>query len=170
MKQFNETRVLAFDPGRQTGFSVIRIEKINQDLLQPCYIKSGVIRDNKKLDFDSQLVNLANEINNLIVNVKPFAIALEGGIPFKSHKRSLERLGQIRGVIKALATLNDLWWYEMKPSEIKKLITGKGNSCKELVALKALEKLGINKNLTTDESDAIAIGITFVSNLDPATI
>jgi len=148
--------VLGIDPGNyKTGFSVFEIS----DKSRPKYISSGVISSRKKPE---NLKVIFENLQQVINQYKPSEIALEASF-YGKNPQSLIRLGEVRGVILLLSSLNSLPVFEYTPQQVKNAITGYGWSDKQAVLnmVKRLFKLKIN---STDEADAIAVAFCHFLN------
>lgn len=60
-------------------------------------------------------------------------------------------------------TVNSFDWVEITPKEIKALVAGSGSATKQDVQRALADWVGVRKYGNTDESDAVAVGITYLS-------
>lgn len=80
----------------------------------------------------------------------------------------LADLGEMVGLFKFVLSANNIPFYTVTPNEVKKVITGNGSSKKDIVQ-KLLYDFIENKNLkfkSFDESDSVAVGITYAIKMD----
>ncbi len=151
-----EKIILAVDPGNyKTGFSIFSKNGNRYTLL-----KSGTIKAPKKKP--DNLKFIFNELNKIIEDFKPTELVLESSF-YGKNPQTLIKLGEIRGIILLVATLNNLTIYEYTPQQVKNSITGYGWAKKEDV-LSMVERFFKVKPETYDEADAIAIGFCHCIN------
>ena len=80
-----------------------------------------------------------------------------------SHIADTDRLLRVGGVADvALWQVKHTGWYELAPSTVKRIVTGKGNATKPHVARCLRPYVGDQVYETDDESDAVAVGIAFL--------
>lgn len=141
-------KVLGIDPGNySTGFSIL-IGKGNNFKVE----HSGTIKSRKRPD---NLKNIFNSLQEIIDNYAPDEIALEAAF-YGKNPQSLIRLGEVRGIVLLISSINNLNLFEYTPQQVKNAITGYGWSKKEEVSLMVEKILGV-KTQTHDEADAIAV-------------
>lgn len=141
-------RVLGIDPGNySTGFCVLSSQNNRFNIEESGTIKSKKRPDNLKKIFVS--------LQEVIDRFSPDEIALESAF-YGKNPQSLIRLGEVRGIILLLSTLNGIPVYEYTPQKVKNSITGYGWSKKEDVSFMVEKILGI-KTESYDEADAIAV-------------
>ena len=148
-------RILGIDPGNyNTGFSFLDINGNKTKL-----VLSGVIKSRKKPE---NLKNIFNKLNELINEYRPTEIALESSF-YGKNPQSLIRLGEVRGVILLISTIENLPVFEYTPQQVKNSITGYGWAGKKQV-LDMVERLFNKKIDSTDEADAIAVAFCHFIN------
>jgi crossover junction endodeoxyribonuclease RuvC len=146
--------VLGIDPSLTcTGWAVLKLAN------EPQYISSGVIKTSPKDEFYTRLKTISQSINSVLNTFAVEKIILEETIVNANASSSL-KLGIVRGVIMCECLKTPAIMHEIKPSNVKKLITGNGSADKQ--AVDKMLKLIINnldgtKFLTDDESDAVAV-------------
>jgi len=148
--------ILAVDPGNyKTGFSIFYKEGNKHKLLFSGTIKAPKRKpDNLKFIFES--------LNSIVKEYKPTELALESSF-YGKNPQTLIKLGEVRGIILLVATLNNLNIYEYTPQQVKNSITGYGWAKKEDV-LSMVERFFKVKPESYDEADAIAIGFCHCIN------
>jgi len=148
-------RVLGIDPGNySTGFCVLFSEG-NRFNIE----KSGIIKSKKRPD---NLKKIFVSLQEVIDSFSPDEIALESAF-YGKNPQSLIRLGEVRGIILLLSTLNGIPVYEYTPQKVKNSITGYGWSKKEDVSFMVEKVLGI-KAESYDEADAIAVAFCHIQS------
>ena len=80
-----------------------------------------------------------------------------------SHIADTDRLLRIGGVADvALWATKHKPWYELAPTSVQRIVTGKGTATKAMVARCLQPYVGDQVYETDDESDAVAVGIAFL--------
>ncbi|GIU69807.1 MAG: hypothetical protein KatS3mg002_1043 [Candidatus Woesearchaeota archaeon] len=120
--------------------------------------------DTKKIKKDQfcRMFYLTDKIKNYIFEKNPDIIVFESG--FYRYNTSTEVLYRLQGML--FYNIKEYNFIFYSPSTIKKIITGKGNSKKEEVYRIIKNKFPEIEINNLDESDAIAIGLTFIKDRD----
>ncbi len=148
------TRVLGVDTSlRSTGFGIV-------DAVGNSYsgVKWGQIRNPASRIHSECLAHLFRELQTLITEEKPVAVAVEG-IFFSKNVRTAVTLGQARGVVLAVCALEGLPVFEYSPRSVKQAVVGNGNAHKEQVMVMVARLLGITETISNDAADALALSI-----------
>ena len=148
-------KVLGIDPGiERLGWGVIKktsegIERIN----------SGVKRTSKIHTKEQRLLEILEFLEGLIAKERPRVLSLEK-IFFSKNTKTALTIGEVRGVVLALAAKHHLEVKEFAPLTVKAAVTGFGGASKEGVAniLRLSMKLPSHK-LLDDETDALAVAL-----------
>ncbi|NPA57734.1 MAG: crossover junction endodeoxyribonuclease RuvC [Aquificae bacterium] len=141
-------KVLGIDPGNySTGYSIVRSEG-SRFIVEA----SGSIKSRKRPE---NLGKIFNGLQEIIQTYLPEEIALESAF-YGKNPQSLLRLGEVRGVVLLVSTLNNIPVYEYTPQKVKNAITGYGWSKKEEVSFMVERLLGV-KTQNHDEADAVAV-------------
>ena len=83
--------------------------------------------------------------------------------PIIWHSTDTDRLLRVAGVIDvALWKIKRTVFYDFMPSSIKLTMTGNGRAGKNVVAEALTKYVGPQEYETDDESDAVAVGITYL--------
>lgn len=98
-----------------------------------------------------------DKIKELANKYLPSVVVIEKG--FTRFHASTQALFRVQGVV-MLALYNHLQVF-YSPSTIKKCITGKGNASKDAVLQEVIKIYPDVEIKNTDQSDAIAVGITY---------
>jgi Holliday junction resolvasome RuvABC endonuclease subunit len=105
-----------------------------------------------------RLSEIASKILHYKSFYKPCTLVLERG--FTRFNTATQQIYRVHGLINYLfAECEQIY---LPPKTIKMAITGKGNSDKKKVMEKVKELYPYSQCLNTDESDAIAIGYTYI--------
>ncbi len=117
---------------------------------------SSISTDSKE-EHPKRIRKIVDEILDLANKFKPMVIVLEKG--FFRFAASSAALNRVQGAIMYVLHNYDMVFYS--PSTIKKAVSGKGNSSKEIVKESVLKKYPDLTLNNLDESDACAIGMTY---------
>jgi crossover junction endodeoxyribonuclease RuvC len=145
--------VLGIDPGsRKTGYGVIAGTASGWRVLG-----CGLVRPAASATLHERIGQLCLGIDEVIVRMKPEAVALETAFVGRNVRSALI-LGQVRGAVLATVLKHGLPVREYAPREIKLSVTGTGAARKEQVAamLSRLLDLGLESK-PLDVTDALGI-------------
>lgn len=148
-------RILGIDPGiERLGWGLI--EKKGNSFQR---IDSGVKKTLKTKKNSERLWDIHRFLDELIEKERPDILGAEKLFFAKNVKTALV-IGEVRGVILALAQKHGMLIKEFTPLEVKSAICGYGHATKENVAemLKLSIKMPTNR-LLDDETDALALGL-----------
>ncbi len=151
-------KVLSIDPGyERLGIAVIEKTGGKKDLL----LYSSCVRTSPKDVFEKRLLVLGNEVEKVIAEFSPEALAIEN-LFMSNNQKTAMRVAEVRGLIIYLAVKNNMAVAEMTPLQIKLAVTGDGKSSKDqmMKMVRLLITLPHTKMLD-DEYDAIACGLAF---------
>lgn len=152
------SRIIGIDPGSVvTGFGVIDVNGSKST-----WVASGCIRLGNG-EISVRLAKLFQELKFIAEKYQPQEAAIEKVFVAKNAASAL-KLGQARGAaICALAHYQNgddpLPIDEYSPTEIKKSIAGGGRADKDQVRHMVRALLGINRDMSADESDALAVAL-----------
>lgn len=148
-------RILGIDPGFAiTGFSIIDYEGNKFKL-----ITSGAILTEAHTSFPLRLEKIHNELNQIINEYKPDAMAIEE-LFFNNNAKTAINVAQARGVILVTAKLNKLPIYEYTPLQVKQAVVGYGRADK--IQVQRMVKMILHEeNLPKldDTTDSMAMAI-----------
>ncbi len=150
-------RIISIDPGyERLGIAVL--EKNPREKEQLLY--SDWFKKSKDLPHHERLGNIGSEIERIIGEYKPQALALEN-LYFTNNQKTALLVAEARGVILYQAAKNQIPLYEYGPGQIKVAVTGYGKSDKEQIIAMIPRLIRIDKKIQhDDEYDAIAVGLT----------
>lgn len=148
-------RILGIDPGFAiTGFSVIDYEGNKFKL-----ITSGAILTEAHTSFPLRLEQIYNQLNQIITEYKPDAMAIEE-LFFNNNAKTAINVAQARGVVLVTAKLNKVPIYEYTPLQVKQAVVGYGRADK--MQVQRMVKMILNEeNLPKldDTTDSMAMAI-----------
>lgn len=149
-------RILGIDPGLHiTGYGLLETDDHNTTV-----IEAGIIRTTKQAALAEQLKEIASELDGIINQLKPDAIAVEELYSHYNHPRTAIIMGHARGIIFLKAAEAQIKIFPYASTRIKKSLTGNGRAnknqvqrmIKALLSLKALPE-------PPDTADALAIAL-----------
>jgi crossover junction endodeoxyribonuclease RuvC len=152
-------KILGIDPSlRSTGFGVVEVRGNQMSAL--CH---GCIQNPPRVLPSRCLVRIGDRIRKLLDDHQPDAIAIEG-LVYVQNTRIAFTLGQVRGVVIAVAAANELPIYEYAPRKVKQAVTGLGGAGKNQVGNMVKAMLGLPEIPQADAGDALALAICHAHN------
>ena len=146
--------IIGIDPGtRTTGYGLVT--KTGRDVQ---HIDNGLISPPAKSPLPDRLKEIYTQVQKLIHEFKPQAIALEDLFVAKNARSSLI-LGHARGVIMLAASQGHVPLYEYSPAQIKRTVVGYGQATKEQIQKLVKIHLRLNEVASEDASDALAVAL-----------
>jgi len=147
-------KILGVDPSlRSTGYGLI--EAHANEMRAIVY---GDIKNRADMLPSQCLVRIGDTVMRLVDEHKPDVLAVEGLVYVQNTKIAFT-LGQVRGVIIAVAAKNGVPVYEYAPRKVKQSVTGLGGAGKQQVAHMVKAQLGLKEVPPEDAGDALAIAI-----------
>lgn len=122
------------------------------------YLSSGRIVLPASKPLHARLKELYSSLEEVISEYKPDEIVIEKIFFAKGTKAALS-LGHTRGVVLLAASLTGLSIYEYSALEVKKAVVGYGRADKNQVQKMVKQILGLNRVLSSDSADALALAI-----------
>ena len=156
-------RILGVDPGlRITGYGVIDYRPV-----RPVLIDGGVIRLKPKTPLADRLVELETELDALLEEYKPDAVAVEQLYSHYAHPRTAILMGHARGVILLVARRRGIRVEQFAANRIKQSLTGHGHASKAQMqrTIQSLWNLPEPPD-PPDVADALAIAMCCGRQLD----
>ena len=149
--------ILAIDSGvEKTGFAIL--EKNRHEFK---YLTSGLIRTNKRDNYQERVHAIYKRLNDVIRTYKPRKVILEELFFFRNQKTAI-KVSQTQGVIILLAAQNNTSLEFLTPLQIKQVVTGYGLSDKKSVRKMVELTIKLGKKIKEDdEIDAIACGLAY---------
>ncbi len=155
-------RILAIDP----GFDRVGMAVVEGTASKPKFIWSDTYIPPTKKTVE-RLAAIFNSIEISLKTYSPNILAIET-LFFNVNKKTALGVAEARGVILAVAGIHSVSVVEYSPQTIKLAVTGYGGAKKDAV-MRMVKKLIVlpEKNRIDDEFDALALGITALSNKYP---
>ncbi|MBW2056554.1 MAG: crossover junction endodeoxyribonuclease RuvC [Deltaproteobacteria bacterium] len=150
-------RAMGIDPGlAATGFAVVEtLERGGH----PC--EWGGIRTDSRDSMPSRLCRLFDGVSEIMRRWAPDLVVLEDVFVVHRFPRTAIQLGAVRGVVSLAAWKQNIPIAEIKPTEIKKALTGNGRAPKDQIEKCLRRILGIEGRITPNHaSDAMALALT----------
>ena len=148
-------RILGIDPGsRRCGYGVI--ERVGAGRVR--YVECGVVETRATLPLPARLVEISVGLREVIVELRPDAVAVEGVFHGKNARAALQ-LGHARGAALLVCGEASLSVAEYAPATIKRAVAGSGRATKEQVLRMVRALCALERSPRLDASDALAIAI-----------
>ena len=148
--------ILALDLSLKcSGYSIL--ETNNNEIK---IITSGVIETSSKETTGERLRKIENLLECLLSTHNIDVVVREKG--FTRHNIATQQIFKVVGVVECICSKFGFNVEEIAPTTVKKYVGGSGKASKEEVEA-GLEKLvGKREYKTNDESDAVAVGATYI--------
>lgn len=149
-------RFLGIDPGtRLTGYGCLLQSRGSTTI-----VEAGVIRLNEKTPIHHRLCELEDDFRDLLDRTKPDAVAVEMLYSHYAHPTTAIVMGHARGVILLVAQRKGLQLVELRPTEIKKSLTGHGHAKKDQIQRAIQDEFHLaTLPKPPDIADALAIAL-----------
>ena len=150
-------KILGVDPGiATTGFGLIEKKSYNQYVC----LDYGIIKTKPNLSDAERLTQIRNDLKELLKISKPDFIGIEE-LFFSQNVKTGIQVAQARGVMLELINEEQIPFQEIKPNEIKSMITGYGHAEKQQVQLMTKEILNLPEIPRPDDAaDGLAVALT----------
>lgn len=164
-------RVLGIDPGSLiTGFGCVESRVPARAGCDAALVDGGVIRLNRSWPLAQRLVQLHDDVQGLIAELKPDLIAIEALFTHYQRPAPVIVMGHARGVILLAATRAAVRTIELRPAEVKKATTGHGQARKPQMQRAIAQELGLaDLPKPADVADALAIALCALRRRTPAS-
>jgi len=154
--------ILGIDPGlRITGYGCIRIAGGGPEL-----VEAGVFRLGKTTagmaaaTVSARLLEVDADFRALLDRLRPQAVAVEGLFSHYNHPATAIVMGHARGVMLLAVVQAGIKLLELKPTEVKKSLTGYGHADKSQVQRAIQTQFGLAELPSPpDLADALAIAL-----------
>lgn len=149
-------RIIGIDPGLQiTGYGVLDVEGEETKV-----IEAGVIRTNAKESIELRLKEISTELQAILDQLKPDAVAVEELYSHYSHPKTAITMGHARGIVFLKAAEAGLQVYPYASTRIKKSLTGNGHAPKRQMQLMITSSLRLGQvPEPPDVADALAVAL-----------
>ena len=152
-------RVLGIDTSlRSTGIGILDAAGSR---MTPVYY--GIIKNPQGRPLSACLLFLQDEIEKLIREHEPQAVAIEG-IFYAKNVKTMMILSHARGAIIAQCTRMGLPVYEYEPRRVKMAVAGFGGAEKAQIQKMVKTLLALPEEPQNDAADALALAITHLHN------
>jgi len=101
---------------------------------------------------------LCKTLNAKLKQHNPNEIFIEG-YSFMSKGRSIFNLGELGGIFRLVLARKWGGYYEIPPTSLKKFVTGKGNSKKQILLEQTYRKWGLGSETLKDDNQVDAYGL-----------
>ena len=154
-RKLHKVKILGIDPGYAiVGYGSIIFS--DNKFLPLCY---GAIQTNAKCSFYERLAQIYDDMNALLIKVRPDVMAIEKLYFQKNHKTAID-VAQARGIILLSAKQKNIPIFEYTPLQVKTVVTGYGKAKKNQVMNMTKRLLSLGKMPSFDDTtDALAIAI-----------
>ncbi|HEV3022155.1 MAG TPA: crossover junction endodeoxyribonuclease RuvC [Pirellulales bacterium] len=149
-------RILGIDPGlNTTGYGVLEVA-----VGGPRLCEAGVVRGRTRDSLTARVAEIHAGVTDVIVNLKPCAMALEQLYGHYQRPRTSILMGHARGVICLAAAQGGIPVIHYSATQVKKILTGNGRAGKAQVQRAVQHELRL-KQLPEppDVADALAIAL-----------
>jgi crossover junction endodeoxyribonuclease RuvC len=149
-------RILGIDPGLNvTGYGIL-----DGDQQQVTVVEAGAVRTNRQAPMGDKLLQIAQEINRIISELHPDAIAVEELYSHYGHPKTAITMGHARGVAFLKAAEAGVPVFPYASTRIKKSLTGNGRASKRQVQLMIKSTLLLaDVPEPSDTADALAVAL-----------
>lgn len=148
--------VLGIDPGlTRCGYAVLQ----SSGSVNPVVVALGVMTTPATQQLQHRLCALQLDIENLVRETQPDAIAVEQ-VFFQNNVRTAMSVGQVSGLVLAMASRMGIEVVQYTPSQVKSAVTGTGTANKLQVQKMVQQRLGLSSlPEPADAADAAAIAL-----------
>ena len=154
--------VLGVDPGlTRCGYAVLRSQssRTAASAANPTVVALGVMTTPATELLQHRLCALQLDIEKLIDETRPDAIAVEQ-VFFQNNVRTAMSVGQVSGLVLAMASRLGIDVVQYTPSQVKSAVTGSGTANKLQVQKMVQQRLGLSTlPEPADAADAAAIAL-----------
>ena len=120
----------------------------------------------------AQKSEIARCVMEVVLSRMPDKIVLEGYSLNLQHASSVVPLVELGGLLRFMLFIDGFKWFDPRASEVKKFVTGKGNSPKDQVMMHVLKRWGhtSKSNNTADAFVCAAMGLAHANRLAGVTV
>ncbi len=160
MTNSHPKRAIGIDPGlAATGFAVVETIKGGGRVCE-----WGGIKTDARDPVASRLCRLFDGVVEIMEKWLPDLMVMEDVFVVDRFPRTAIQLGEVRGVICLAARKLEVPIAEIKPTEVKRALTGNGRAAKDQIERSLRRMLGIEGRITPNHaSDAMALALTGLS-------
>ena len=149
-------RILGIDPGLHiTGYGII-----DSDNGEYKIVEAGVVRTNKKDNMELRLFEISKELENIIAQFKPEAVAVEDLYSHYDHPKTAIIMGHARGIVFLKAAQANLPVFPYASTRIKNSLIGNGRASKRQMQMMIASTFGVSEIFDPpDIADALAVAL-----------
>ena len=149
-------RILGIDPGLHiTGYGIIDSNNGEYKI-----IEAGVVRTNKKDDMELRLFEISKELEDIIAQFKPEAVAVEDLYSHYDHPKTAIIMGHARGIVFLKAAQANIPVFPYASTRIKNSLTGNGRASKRQMQMMIASTFGVSEIFDPpDIADALAVAL-----------
>ncbi len=153
-------RALGIDPGLgATGFAIVEALPMGTQAHE-----WGCIQTGTRLSNQVRLGSIYQNICQIIAQWSPDIVVVEEAFVDPKYPKAALRLGEVRGTVSVAAHNMEVEVFEIKPTEVKLALTGKGLATKEQVQEAVNRILNLSsQSISHHASDAMALALTGLS-------
>jgi len=142
------------------GFALLAL-----DADPPRLLRCGLVDVPRELSTAERLLQIATELDALIVEHAPRALALER-LYFNKNVRTAMAVAEARGVALVCGARANLEIAEYTPQQVKQSVTGNGGAEKKAVQLMVRHILKLEAAIAEDNvADAVAVALTHAQQM-----
>ncbi len=151
-------RILGIDPGlRLTGYGCVDLPARGG---RAAVVEAGVFRLSAKASVSARLAELDEDFRALLERVKPAVVAVEMLFAHYKHPTTAIVMGHARGVLLLAVQRAGLRLIEIRPTMVKKSLTGHGHAKKGQMQRAIQVEFGLSAlPEPPDVADALAIAL-----------
>ena len=127
---------------------------------------TGEIQPSRGYALSEKLAYIYREIEGIIIETGPDAVAVEGLFHAKNVKSAI-RLGHARGVLLLASARSNIPVYEYAPREVKAAATGYGAAGKDQVGAMVRRFLSLDCDIGDHACDALAVAMCHMHSMGP---
>jgi crossover junction endodeoxyribonuclease RuvC len=159
-KGIQRFRALGIDPGLAvTGFAVVGTFAKGGELCN-----WGDVKTSSKLPIPERLQVIYRRVDQIVQDWNPTIMVVEDVYVLDKYPKAAIQLGEVKGVIYLAAQDNNLEVVKIRPTELKRCLTGNGRAAKDQVNRAVKKILGLNREIKPDHaSDAAALALIGLS-------
>lgn len=128
----------------------------NPDVGNPICLLEDIVKAPKKETGITRAIAITRKVMETIHEKKPDVIVLEGYSLNMRNASSVIPLVELGGMVRLMMYLDDLKWFDPRATELKKFVTGKGNSKKEEMMMNVLKRWG-HTSKSNDTADGYGL-------------
>lgn len=157
--------VLGIDPGsRLTGYGIVQKNGNSSR-----HIENGTLYLEEQGVFSQRLVFLHQTITDLIRRYTVDVLAVEN-IFFHKNPKSMQKLGEVRGVVILSGALARLPVVEYTALQVKQSVTGYGKATKEQMQIMVRKILNLSDLAEENASDALGVALCHSHHSNRGTV